>query len=671
MSARAINPQEIQAHVPAVYSLCRRLVQDEHLAEDATQETFISALKRWDEGRPETRRGWLLKIAASRSVDLLRRRRGWVVTSEVDAVDEKNSFAEVMAVNQENRAHLESALAQLPEDTHRLVLLHCVAEMPYTQIEAECGLSRKTAARLVEAGLAQLRRWMNAAGIRDEFQPGHLALLPLMAPPAGLAARVLALPAVYSATSGPSGATPATPASVSGGLANTTPVATRLRIVLTCAAAVVLALVGYWLMTREIPAAPSTANRLANTEALEPDHPTGALTPRKETPTSAVAADLQPVRHQADAATVAENALLARLSVTARAERAQLRRLFAEPVVDPDHPDRPSAYVLAALAAAGIDTQAIRPADYEALRLPLSIGWIEYLNIGDRTFVYLPPAAEGAAAGQPMPFCQPFAGQLLNLRLRRYAFNEIILDSDSPGDQPAQAARPTVEVKINYQSHGDALLDNLDFAWTQPQPYDVDTMLTTNRLTLTPDLRSQVATLAALAREQDAALVQALLKRADEFGQPGSRQILGADRDGRLMFAIVELFKKFLELAPQQSDLQRFTQVHTDEEIAHLQLPTGQVEDSTMMLYLIDTRDDQLQTIVTVINQAKWLRAPVVVDAALVGRRITGRVRGDSPEKALFNLAAAVPAELVKTEGGGWKLVSAEAPATPPASDGF
>jgi RNA polymerase sigma-70 factor, ECF subfamily len=52
-----------------------RLVENRETAEDLAHETFIKALRHWDQQRSACPRGWLFRIARNTAYDHLRRRR--------------------------------------------------------------------------------------------------------------------------------------------------------------------------------------------------------------------------------------------------------------------------------------------------------------------------------------------------------------------------------------------------------------------------------------------------------------------------------------------------------------------------------------------------------------------------------------------------------------------
>lgn len=55
-----------------VYTVCYQLVQDHQIAEDLTQETFVSAFSHMDDCPPEHYKPWLARIATNKARDHLK-----------------------------------------------------------------------------------------------------------------------------------------------------------------------------------------------------------------------------------------------------------------------------------------------------------------------------------------------------------------------------------------------------------------------------------------------------------------------------------------------------------------------------------------------------------------------------------------------------------------------
>lgn len=62
----------VEQYQRLVYTVCYQLVQDHQLAEDLTQDTFVSAFTHMDSCPPEHYKPWLARIAANKARDDLK-----------------------------------------------------------------------------------------------------------------------------------------------------------------------------------------------------------------------------------------------------------------------------------------------------------------------------------------------------------------------------------------------------------------------------------------------------------------------------------------------------------------------------------------------------------------------------------------------------------------------
>ena len=62
----------VQKHQGLVYTVCRQLTGDDHIAQDLAQETFLSAWKSIDRCPPGAQPQWLARIAANKAKDYLK-----------------------------------------------------------------------------------------------------------------------------------------------------------------------------------------------------------------------------------------------------------------------------------------------------------------------------------------------------------------------------------------------------------------------------------------------------------------------------------------------------------------------------------------------------------------------------------------------------------------------
>ena len=131
-----------EAHGQAVATLTR-IFGDLTLAEDAVQESFVTAVARWPhEGVPDNPAGWIVTTARNRAVDVVRRgRRGRQLTEQV-ATDR---------LRLEGDASDDGASIQLPDDQLRLIFTCC---HPALRLEHQVALTLRLVAGLTPSELA-------------------------------------------------------------------------------------------------------------------------------------------------------------------------------------------------------------------------------------------------------------------------------------------------------------------------------------------------------------------------------------------------------------------------------------------------------------------------------------------------------------------------------------
>ncbi len=126
----------VDRHSARLYRMVRRILRNEHDAEEAVQEGFLSAIEKLDGFRGDSPFGhWLARITANHALKILRKRKGLPLEPyEEEAPEElRPAFPAFVAPwrespehllhLQETREHLEEALAQLPESYRAVFVL--------------------------------------------------------------------------------------------------------------------------------------------------------------------------------------------------------------------------------------------------------------------------------------------------------------------------------------------------------------------------------------------------------------------------------------------------------------------------------------------------------------------------------------------------------------------
>jgi RNA polymerase sigma factor (sigma-70 family) len=189
----------VARHGPMVLGVCRRVLGDEHTAEDAFQATFlVLARKAANVRRPESLPSFLFGVAlrlARKSRDTLRRR---MVETRADAPEPADGHPHPLdaLTGRELLALLDAEVARLPE-VYRLPLLFCVMQgRTVEEAAAMLGWSAGSLRGRLARGRQRLRERLTRRGLAVSV--GALALLAPAAVPERLRAetfRNLAAPA--------------------------------------------------------------------------------------------------------------------------------------------------------------------------------------------------------------------------------------------------------------------------------------------------------------------------------------------------------------------------------------------------------------------------------------------------------------------------------------------
>jgi len=123
-----------RAYLPRVFALSLRMCRNHSLAEDATQETFVRALRALPRLRsPERLTSWLLTIAANTTRELARKgQRTSTLEWEPAAIEAEQDDATVV-----KQKALDLALASLGNDERELFLLHTIEGVRLKTLAAE------------------------------------------------------------------------------------------------------------------------------------------------------------------------------------------------------------------------------------------------------------------------------------------------------------------------------------------------------------------------------------------------------------------------------------------------------------------------------------------------------------------------------------------------------
>ena len=151
-----------------LFGLLMRILNNREEAEDVLQEVFLQVWRKaadFDEsrGRPFT---WLVTLARSRGIDRLRTLAARERVAEAGAreVSEEISDAATDAFKSEQRGLVSDALAKLPDEQKRPIMLAYFDGLTQTEIATRLGAPLGTVKTRMRTGMIRLRELLAGQG---------------------------------------------------------------------------------------------------------------------------------------------------------------------------------------------------------------------------------------------------------------------------------------------------------------------------------------------------------------------------------------------------------------------------------------------------------------------------------------------------------------------------
>ena len=142
-------------------SLCRyayRLADDEAMAKDAVQETFLRLCKADRRKIDGHEAAWLFRVCRSRVFDLKKKEKPMQQMSP-EYVDRHASSGEAAVPNalQDRLQRVTDLMSRLPERQREVIQLKFQQEMSYREISDVLGISESNVGFLIHTGIKTLR----------------------------------------------------------------------------------------------------------------------------------------------------------------------------------------------------------------------------------------------------------------------------------------------------------------------------------------------------------------------------------------------------------------------------------------------------------------------------------------------------------------------------------
>ena len=153
-----------------VFALALQILRDGGAAEEATLDVFNQVWRQADRYQPAkgSPLGWLLTMARTRAIDLVRSRGRHAdreaVLSEALAIPDRGRSPEVVSGDSEVAVRVRRALAAIPADQRDALVAAYFGGLSHTEVASALGQPLGTVKTRIRAGLIHLRRLLAENG---------------------------------------------------------------------------------------------------------------------------------------------------------------------------------------------------------------------------------------------------------------------------------------------------------------------------------------------------------------------------------------------------------------------------------------------------------------------------------------------------------------------------
>jgi RNA polymerase sigma-70 factor, ECF subfamily len=155
----------VRRHERRVYNIAYRMLSREDDARDATQEAFMTALRKLSSFRGEAAfTTWIHRVTVNACYDILRRRQREPVTDPAEGAEPAATpFDHAEATAQ--AIDVQRALARVPDDFRAALILHDVQDLPYEEVAEALGVPVGTVKSRIHRGRVALARALGERGL--------------------------------------------------------------------------------------------------------------------------------------------------------------------------------------------------------------------------------------------------------------------------------------------------------------------------------------------------------------------------------------------------------------------------------------------------------------------------------------------------------------------------
>ena len=143
-----------------VFSICYRMTSDHFMAQDLTQETFLSAFRHISSFDGTNEKAWLCRIASNKCIDYMKSAAGRTLPADEDLMPERCSdegLPEKEFEDSDARERLRINCSRLKEPYNEIATLYFADEMSPDEIASSRAVNVKTVQTQIYRARNQLR----------------------------------------------------------------------------------------------------------------------------------------------------------------------------------------------------------------------------------------------------------------------------------------------------------------------------------------------------------------------------------------------------------------------------------------------------------------------------------------------------------------------------------
>ncbi|MDF1665590.1 MAG: sigma-70 family RNA polymerase sigma factor, partial [Planctomycetota bacterium] len=163
MDSQSLAQQLVKDWQKPIYNFALRWFGDENHAADATQETFLVALRDLHQlHSPSKLKSWIFTVARRVMIRQARRKLPEILDSDIMS---DGAGSSEQAMERERRERIDRELAKLPEELRTVLILHFFHDLSQVEIAAQLSIPRTTIQSQLKRGLDTLRTKLVACGV--------------------------------------------------------------------------------------------------------------------------------------------------------------------------------------------------------------------------------------------------------------------------------------------------------------------------------------------------------------------------------------------------------------------------------------------------------------------------------------------------------------------------